>query len=187
MQIANKACMYSVKHLCTMEGSSKLSRGGSPTPTRSKPNLSNLNSILSLIILFNLFLFNVSRCWGLSLSLGSLCLAISTRALAARFSLRLCGLILRCSRRLIIDGHLGHWLSLSLPIIFFCLAFRGIHGIHGAILRQDFTFALAISNLILILLLLVLFLNGLTFLGASLIARLEFLFEYFIALESLIV
>ena len=33
--------------------------------------LSNLNSILSLIILFNLFLFNVFRCWDLVLNSGN--------------------------------------------------------------------------------------------------------------------
>ena len=175
MQIANKACMYSVKHLCTREGASRSSLGGSPAPIRSKPNLSNLNSILSLIILFNLFLFNVFRCWGLSLRLGSPCRARSVWALAGL----LFGLItlnLRCSGRLVVNGHLGHWLSLSLSIILHCFLLRGSNGIHSAVLRQDLSLTLVVSRLIIVNFLLVLFLNGLSVLGSS-VARLEFLFE----------
>ena len=54
----------------------------------------NLNSILCLIILFNLFLFNVFRCWEQVLCLGSHLCNFCLIARAAWRSLRL--LLLFC-------------------------------------------------------------------------------------------
>ena len=108
---------------------------------------SNLNSILCLIILFNLFLFNVFRCWSLDnichrslvvlfLLLGFLfssCLLdvvsrvsiLTLNFILLRFfsRLRLLALfrynflLLSCSHRLIINCNCSHRLSLLLKAI----------------------------------------------------------------------
>ena len=173
--------MYSVKHFCRKGRASCLVAARPLHPDLSQ--ISNLNSILSLIILFNLFLFNVFRCWDLTLCLGSDCLALSIRACTARLLLWLLALSLRRSGRLVVHGHLGHRLRLSLPIIFLLLCLSRLsHLVLLVVLGQDLSFTLGvwqvIGVLVLLQLLIVFFLDGLTFIvRCALVARLEFLFE----------
>ena len=86
-------------------------------PCRLGQCFSNLNSILSLIILINLFLFNVFRCWGalflLSLWLdgflsgsGLLSSLIDLVVLWSNF--------LSCSSGLVVICRSCHWLCVSL-------------------------------------------------------------------------
>ena len=148
--------------------------------------LSNLNSILSLIILFNLFLFNVYCCRSFYflpfLGLLSRLLIIIERKLNILFLFFL--LLLNMSDSwFVIDCHCSHWLgldllsfllflqllwlTLSLWIFFLLLLIL--------VLRSSFFFLLLLVLFIILFLLLLLLNLSLTFFIGAWLSRLEFL------------
>ena len=149
--------------------------------------LSNLNSILSLIILFNLFLFNVyccrSFCFLPFLGLLSRLLIIIERKLNILFLFFL--LLLNMSDSwLVIDSHCSHWLSLDLLCFLLLLQLLWLNFslwisffllLLILVLRSSFFFLLLLVLFIILFLLLLLFNLSLTFFIGAWLSRLEFL------------